>query len=324
MKLKREWKRMRFFGIGHVWVALLVLVAASFVGCGATEAGPRTLPSSTSTPARELRIPLTMRGDHLFVPVAMNGEAAGLFLLDTGAGTSGVSKMLAEFRGLERRGGGTAIGVGGVEAFEFFHPRTLSVGGAAMPATPLAGLDFKAFSVSSGFSTNGIIGFPAIDDRPFTIDQAGGVLVLHDRATFAPPADVETHPLRRVHGLPALEAEIEGGGKVWLIVDTGMDGELTLPTVVFERWRDVVSAPLASRSRSTGLGGEVASFQTWLKGLSMCGVTLRQTPVSFEPPPLGLDVEPPIGRIGNRLLRHFELTIDAPRGVVYTRFRPLG
>ncbi len=268
--------------------------------------------------------PLHRYGTYLQVDVDLNGQPAGRFLLDTGSAYNVVTPLVADQRRLPRGRRGAATGIAGVEAFTFRRAASLSIRDLSLDALDLAELDLYRFTAPLGRPMSGILGFCAFGSVPFTLDYAGPGLTLHRPASFEPRDGDQPHRYELRRGVPVVEATVGAGHTVWLIVDTGADVEITLPRACAENWPDIVAVPLTGRGRSRGIGGTVASSHTWLTTLRLFATDLKHVPVSFEQP-----LEPtrggalPLGRVGGKLLQHFQLTFEPARKTLWTRWRPL-
>jgi len=244
-------------------------------------------------------------------------------MFDTGSNLNVISTGVAGRLDLPVAGKSEATGVGGTQAFEYRAVKSMEFAGLSVAGDRAAAISLHPMSSALGTSVSGLIGIRALAGLPFTIDYTDSTLTVYRRDTFKPPPDTKAHPARFDFGLPVIAAEIGDGHKVWLILDSGADNELTLPTKCLEDWPDIVNIPGTGPGRSAGIGGAVASTKTWLASLDVLGLNLRNTPVSFEnPPPAFARQSRPIGRIGGALLRNFRLTIDPKQGLIWAQWLP--
>ena len=251
----------------------------------------------------------------------IDGHDAGYFLLDTGAALDAVDLGLAGRLKLPELHDGVALGIAGIEAFTYRQVDQFSMGSLGLPPRQLAGLNLHRVAQSIGQPINGIVGFSSLKRTPFTLDYTRQTLSIYQPKAFTPPTDAQTIPLRISRGLPLITAQIGNGPRVWLIIDTGADNEITLPRSLLHRFPGVASVNASAAGSSTGLGGRVTKHQTWLKELDIMGVRLHQVPVCFEELPSDRAGDT-VGRIGHKLLRHFRLTFD-PRGqTLYAQWQP--
>lgn len=298
------------------------LLAALLSACASIVETPTPTPTpiAASLATRTVgAIPLRAQGGHVFVPAAINGTDAGLFLFDTGAEVSAIEVGLARSTKLPAGREATAVGVAGEERFRYAMIRSLGVAGIALPVRELAAMSFTRFSRGAGFPLHGIVGYNAVRHAPFTLDLRGRTLTLHPRGSFVPPPGAARVPLQRGAPLPVISADLGNGRRVPLIVDSGMDNALMLPTAALRRWPDILARRQTTPGRSTGVGGSIASTGGVLREVALLGTTMRHVDVTFEDPPYRVPGQMAAGRIGNALLREFVLTFDAGAGVVYAR-----
>ncbi len=270
-----------------------------------------------------LKLQLRQHRGYLFSPMRIDGRDAGMFMFDTGSNLNVISTGVAGRLGLPTAGSSKATGVGGTQAFKFRSAKSLAFGGLGVAGDKLAAISMHGMSNALGTSVSGLIGIRALGDLPFTLDYTDSSLTIYRRDTFLPPQDTPGFAARFDFGLPVIAAEVGNGHKVWLILDSGADNELTLPLRCLEDWPDIVSVAGSGAGASSGIGGSVASTRTWLGSLKVFGLTLQNTPVTFEKAPAAFARQPrPIGRIGGALLKDFRLTIDSQRGRIWAKWLP--
>ena len=252
---------------------------------------------------------------YLFARTRINGHNAGMFMFDTGSSLNVISTGVAGRLGLPTAGSSVATGVGGTQAFDFRPVNSLEYGGLNVAGDEMAAISLHTMSRALGTSVSGLIGIRALNGLPFTLDYREPSLTLYRRSTFVPPKDTPVFPARfDLVGLPVITAEVGNGHKVWLILDSGADNALTLPRRCLKDWPEIVAVQNSGSGASSGIGGSVASTNTWLGRLKIFGLELKNTPVTFEEATGALARQSrPIGRVGGDMLKNFRLTID-PQG----------
>lgn len=261
---------------------------------------------------------------YLLAPARIDGQTAGMFMFDTGSSLAVVSTGVAGRLGLPSNGSGNAIGVGGRQGYQFRSFRSLEFGGLEVKADRAAAISMHDMSRSIGASITGLIGIRQLNNFPFTLDYGNNTLTVYRPDAFTPPPGVKPTAARfDLAGLPVVDADLGNGRRVWLILDSGADNELTLPRKCLMLWPDIVSIPGSGEGRSAGVGGAVASTQTWIKTLDLFGLQLRDMPVQFEKAPDVFNRQPrPIGRIGGAFLKNFRLTMDPRRRMIWAEWLP--
>ncbi len=278
---------------------------------------------------RAMTISLAESRGYLFTPVHINRQPAGMFMLDTGAGTTVVETGVAGRLGLPEVGQGKAMGVGGTEAFAWRGVESVSFGDlVSLPGERVAALSLHEIARGLGVPVAGIVGYGSFGSTPFTIDYPARRLILHRRDAFRPPVGAPALRLIRYGRIPMVEATVGDPAdrrKVRLIIDTGAHNQLTLPSSMRAAWPAIQSVPHHGRVRTSGVGGTVTGAGTWVNRLDVLGVTLRDVPTNFEPTPEGQAPSPvPVGRIGNALLRDFVLSFDPASRRVWAVYQPTG
>jgi len=277
------------------WMALTAFVA----GCASTS---KPAPPVTLHEHRPTAVALQRNGQHILVRATVNGRDAGALLVDTGSNVTALERGAANRLQLPVTGEGRAHGIAGVETMRLHKFDSLAVGGFRLRPRALASLNFP------GSPWAGILGYDALAEETFTLDQRAGSLILGD--TFDDTLHVER--ILDYAGLPVVEATL-AGRTVRLLLDTGADNELSLHEDVVRRYPEMLSVPHTGPGRSRGVGGSVAGSLAWVRQMSLLGVTLRDVPVSIDPRPAGLSDPRIAGRVGNALLSQYRLTFDPPR-----------
>ncbi len=302
----------------------------------------------------DVKITLRQRDGYLLLPAAVNGEPAGWLMLDTGANQIVLDEGLANRMNLRVAGTAKSTGVAGQADVRIREVDrvTIGPGRVAHDATDAGIVDIElgdrsVLSLSmlklsdrlGGGGVNGLVGFPALAEVPFTIDvtgsiggkDTGGTLTLHNPKSFAPPKGAVSVPLRIYRRLPVVEAIVGGPGagssqatdrnrgeRVWLILDWGSDHGVSLPGALMQRRPDLASIDVAGTSRVQGVGGTALTQETWVRSITLFGQTLEHEPVTIENLPPQFNQAPlPVGRLGHELMRKYRMTFDLARQQLY-------
>jgi len=273
----------------------------------------------------QLTIPLREYNGYLRTPTRVNGQDAGVFLIDTGSTQSIISLTTASGLNLPKGRPGVTNGIAGQETFIHAQVQTLSIGELLLHGRELPMLNLHRFHRPLGEIVGGIVGFSAFGGVPFTIDYQPPSLTVYQPSRFQPHPEAQAHRLWLYRGIPVIRAVVGNGHAVWLMIDTGSDKQVTLPRSCLTRWPDIVLVPQTGRGQSKGIGGTIGNVNTWLDSITLLGLELRQIPVSFEPDqPTPSAQKKPIGRIGGNLLKHFRLTFDPTHQRIWVHWLPKG
>ena len=261
-------------------------------------------------------VPFENWGEHLIIPVSVNGDPPLQMVFDTGMPIPGV--LLYEGAIVDSMGlafGPMRVNVGGAGAGGSLQARlatgvslgvgALSVAGSiaiVMPHTPLSELH------------DGIIGASLFNDLVVTVDHDRGVLSLTRREAFTPPKGATEVPLEVVGRHAYVKAGVVGAdGKVTsvrLILDVGATHSVSLN----RRANPGVRLPAGAFPTRIGRGmsgvitgsvGRVAGFE--LGGHRLAGVVATFPDSAFESP-RGLDSGD--GNLGGGILGRFNITLD--------------
>lgn len=319
----------RFSPIG----LLTLMIVAAITGCTTTppsaqhrQASASRVPYRLDQPDKlppTLHIPLQPLGGHLVVHTSVNGQWVGSFLLDTGSNVNGIDMGIAARLQLPKRGRGNVTGIGGHQAYYNRQIQTLSIGRTlALPLHRLIGLNLLAFNRATNFYAAGIIGYPALRGVAFTIDASRPRLTIYRPGAFTPPPHARKARLYHFHRLPMIRATLAHRHKLFLIIDTGADKGLYLPSAALQHWPGILGVPETGPGFSTGIGGSVGGKRSWVKSLTLFNLDLHDVPTTFEDgPPMVVDGRL-VGRIGNALLKHLPLTFSRNRHTIWAQWRP--
>ncbi|MEM1445227.1 MAG: aspartyl protease family protein [Planctomycetota bacterium] len=325
----------------------LLVTAATLTGCAST-AGIRETPTQPTVrytldaPQQwpgDLVVPLYGTGAYRQVDVTVNGQAAGRYLLDTGANRPVIDTGRANRLGLPDVGGGTTTGIAGAKQTRFRQAESIGLRADTnhdspfildTPATRMIAMNMRQLSGPRAPNHAGIVCFRTLMSVPFTFNSQARTLTLHRPSDFRPPdisdPSVTRVRLRRFHGLPVVDASLkdEDGNAVpiRLILDTGMNTAMSVPIGVLNANPGVAAVPVSGAGVSRGVGGSLASTNTWARSTKVFDLELRNLPVAFEQMPAAIDSADglPQGRLGMGVLAHFELTFDARRNWLYARY----
>lgn len=317
-------------------IPLLLTALLALPGCNASPSASARRPAVQPAPAvtvldpitlpDETTLRLTRNQDYLFVAGHINGRPTGPMLLDTGSTLTVIDTGVANRLNLPVAGEGRTTGIAGRESFQFRQADHLAIDGLGVDHTRLAALSMRRLlgggHAPGGRSLGGLVGFTAFAGQPFTLDFPNHTLTVHRRDAFTPPPDAKRYELVNYRGLPAILATLAGGQEVLLIIDTGANNAVSLPTHTAEFPR-ILASRASSHGASRGVGGTIRTQQSWLRHLDVFGLRLADVPVSFEPQPPGLSSPHyPVGRLGTQLLNAFTLTFDLQNRAIYIQFAP--
>ena len=238
---------------------------------------------------------------HALVPVEINGKAAGLAILDTGASGLVITRAAADAAGLEAFGKVFVSSVTEKLACRFRRAATVRVGPLTLHSPLLMEMEMASLASGASQPVIGIVGYDIFRRAVVDLPPRPALYVeLYDPATWQPPAapawrwlDVAMvsnvpHLRARWHG-----AEEEGEGEL-LMLDSGAGGaDAMFHARTVERLGLAAVGTFGGMTVLRGVsasGGGPARLQSnstqrrsldWLELLPARG---RQAPVRFEGP----------------------------------------
>jgi len=266
----------------------------------------------------EAAVPAEVYGDHIFVPVRINGGRAVWFFLDSGAALSIVSQEMAAKSGLTFGGAVRAQGTGaGSTSLGMAQGVTLTLPGAEVPPITVAVWNFSTLLPVLGRPWDGILGFDVISRVVVRLDYEHEQVTFIDPATFVASQRATALPVTFLGNLPVVRATIQIPGREPIetncAIDSGADGlHLTTPFTVANQVPESIPKQIASFA--IGAGGGSRMFKGRLAGLQLGPYLLRAPIVGFSPhEELGLLASADIGAlVGGEILKRFTITFDLP------------
>jgi hypothetical protein len=309
---------------------LLTRLLAGLLAAAMVLSACATLPAGQlEGDARAIEVPARFHGDHVFVPVRIDGSTPLWYLLDSGAQMTILDATSAREVGIVAAGTSQLEGIGGTAAGAGITPEPVAIhlhGTEAYRLTrPVA--DLSGVQASLGTPLHGILGYDLFLRFVVEIDYAGGRVVLHDARSFtARPDDLRldmevdrSRPF--VRGTIVLADGREASGR--FLIDTGSDDALHLYSPFVQRHAVLDALPATITANVVGVGGELHARHGRLRALRLGPFVLDQPVATLSVAPPGLTAAADAaGHIGAEVLRRFTVTIDSRRGALYLRPNP--
>jgi Aspartyl protease/PDZ domain len=282
------------------------------------------------TIAPPIVVPFTLRLDHIFLDLHINGTPATL-VLDTGSGACVLDTDWAAQLSLTSARTGKALGTDSV-SISLVTIDSLRIGDEVDLKSEMAALvSLSGVSEASGVPIHGTIGFPFFAKYVVEIDYQACVLRLYDPDTFAYEGPAEGIPIDVSMRVPVLDAAVVAGDgtpiPARLVLDLGTEAYgsiLTRPFVAKHRGA-IDAIPFIQRQLGTGVGGAMDGRVARL-------AELRVGSLRVPKPVVGLPAEArgyfgatwADGTLGAPILRRTRLTLDyAHKQVFMEPVRPL-
>lgn len=269
---------------------------------------------SVATPAlaRDAH-PLVVRGDRLFIPLAINGRQAEA-LLDSGAEATLLDDDFAKELGLALEGNETVKGSGGEDSVRFAKGLSIKAADTELKDVTAAVLDLDGVSarlVKTRLVM--ILGRDFFDAGRFEIDI--------ERATIRPLGPREKPKGTRLQlathrGIEGFPISIEGSAPVQAALDLGNGSEMMVGRDAATKLGLTAPARLVERKAGGGIGGTLQRDIVKLSSVTIAGKTFTDVRAAIDDQDSQSDAN-----VGVNMLRHFVIVTDFPGHTLWLRKR---
>jgi len=252
-------------------------------------------------------IPFRFVEGHLYIPVVAGGKER-LWILDTGAGMSVLTRTLATELGLQLEGEVKGQGAGGTVEASF----------ATLPPYHIQGIDFEEQTVAVidmselvrrlGVDIGGILGYDFLSRFVTKVDYARELVSFYDPETFVYDGDGQQLPIHIDQGSFEVTATLDGDHEGTWLFDLGAGStHLDGAYAIREGYKDKQGV----LGMGHGAGNEFHLKSVIGDSLEFAGFTVNDPKVSFVFE--GVDttyISDRIGTLGNTLFRNLVLYCD--------------
>lgn len=287
----------------------------------AMPAGSSRLPEGRTS----ITIPFKRSGEHILIPVGVNGRDPVWVVLDTGMPSPGVmlydgpyvDALKLEYSDVQAAVGG-AGGAGGNVKARIAMGGTLKIGDAEITGAPITVVPRVAFLSAIH---DGIIGMAVFANFATTVDHDRGEITLTDPNHYSPPATAAIVPLQMKGPVAYVDAGLIAANgttsPVRLLLDCGAGHAVSLNQTSSKA---VVVPKRALRTRiGRGMSGEVRGQVGRIAGLDLGGIRIADVVATFPDQehenPRGLDSRN--GNLGSGILGKFNVTYDYAHKKMY-------
>jgi len=305
------------------------LAVAGMPAAGAQEMHRMSMGAADSIRMPEGRttitVPFRRSGEHILIPVGVNGNAPVWVVLDTGMPGPGVlfydgpavSALALEYMPVQAQVGGAGGSGESIQA-RIAAGATLRIGEAEIWNAMVTVLPPVAFLSAIH---NGIIGAGVFKNFVVAIDHDRGEITLTLPERYRPPNHAATVPMILDGRVAYVDAGlVSAAGTVSplrLIVDLGASHPVSLNATTdpaIQIPRDALTTRIGR-----GMSGEVRGRVGRIPGLELGGIRLTNVIATFPNPdhenPRGLDSRN--GNLGSGVLGRFNITFDYPHQKIH-------
>lgn len=330
---------MRKQQVHWIWALVLGGVVLGLTGCVTVKkeakiytAMPVTAPQTSAHVERQVfkqpqhqwpkTITLKRHRGFLFARVSINHSDTAWFLIDTGCNRDIVDTQVAKDWRLPVFGAGYAVGAGGRQEARYHMIKRIDIEGVRLSATQIASMDLSKFADVFDLDIAGIISFNSLKQWPFTIDMTAGTLTFHDPDQPLPAGLGESIPFREIEGLPIVAMQLANRRWVSLVVDSGGNQAMVLPTQSLSRWPELFDQSSVQTVSLAAIGGDVLGQKMTIEQVTLLGRQFVDTPIALETRPAGFHAgRAMIGRLGHPILHRCALTFDSSSQRVYVKWQ---
>jgi hypothetical protein len=258
------------------------------------------------------------RSKHLWVRPLINGQDVGLFLFDTGAGFSGISREAADALGLSAFGESSLTGLGGgVTETGMRRAESLQLGPLIIEDLVFSEVSVDRKSEMVGEKVGGVLGWDVM--RRAIVDlEPRGALKLFDPDFFELAEEVEGAEWQAMHvhyQVPWVRGRFPDDREGLFMLDCGAAGT----TVMFFHHAALSLGLLdddenaGPESAGEGAGGRFERRLSHFDWFELAGDRTDDLPIILSTAPDGERDPYALGLVGGGLLRLYRLVFDVTR-----------
>lgn len=260
-------------------------------------------------------VPLTVRGDRLFVAARINGVATEA-VLDSGAEASFLDDDFAARIGVAAGTPVTARGSGGAATARLVDNVSITAAGVTLNPPGVGVIDLDDIGARLfGYRLDAIVGRELFDAARLAIDIEGGTLAVLPRDRRPRGRRLA---LSGQHGIETIPLSIEGRAPVCAEFDLGNGSDVIIGKAYAARLGLLAPGRVVAREPGGGIGGKVERPVVVLRALRVGGVTFRNVRATIDAQPHAADAN-----IGVRILRRFRIVTDFAARAIWLQPQPV-
>src|SRR5262249_16075353 len=308
---------MALIWLSMLWAPVLPL-GASFLRPRLEARGATAAQKLRQAPSPRKIIPFTIRENHIYVNVRVNGSRPTSFVLDTGATNHLLSQSKADELGIARDDMHIAGNVGtGEGKIKIAVGRNVSL---SLEAIELE--DQNVFTVRvdrlesvAGHSIDGILGAEFFLHFVVGIDYSAQTITICEPADYNYTGVGQVIPLKLIGNRPFVRAKVgvSGAGAVvgLFVIATGDSSALSLHTSFVTKNNLLPPSDKVISHFTNGLGGQSKELLGRTQKLVLGKYSIRQPVTAFSQATKGTTADSRYdGAIGGEILRRFKITFD--------------
>jgi hypothetical protein len=264
-------------------------------------------------PDRDPSVEAKLLRKRLYIRVKVDGEDAGFFVFDSGAGFSGISERAADRLDLPRLGETTYSGLGGRQTASIRRrAKTVEIGPLRIDNLVFTQIpDRSPVDNPLGHEINGVIGWDLLSRVIVDIEQVNAKMSLYPFEGYERP-DAEWLPVVLHYEVPWVMARFTGDREGLFMVDTGSNNAVYVFAGATRRL-GLLDGVEINPTTGVGAGGEYSRTIAPMDWFEVAGEGWRDSPTVFGLGDDGEDDPYTVGLLGGGLLRLYRLIFDYSR-----------
>lgn len=262
-------------------------------------------------------------GDHIFVSVSVDDSEPVDFIFDTGDGLAVIDLDVAKKLGLKTDHQETKTSAQGSISGALIEHNKIEINDVKLNEIELYTTDLSHLEQTIGRNIDGIIGYDLLKSYVVQIDYESMKMKLYAQGSFKTDGYVESFPFKLINYIPTITAKVTlNNGESYsedFFLNTGAGTTLDFNTP-FAKKHDVIaktgnhySYPVAGLEDN-----ETMHYEGRIKNLSIGSFSIDELPIGISQAEHGIQHnKKAAGIIGNGVLKHFNMTLDYSKSVVY-------
>ena len=246
---------------------------------------------------------------HILVHPKVNGQDIGWFILDSGADSMVIDKVVADKLKLPKMGKEPVVGVGGVVQAPFRTANEFSLGPGAIRNINFIEVELGDLSSVFKVPLAGIVGFDFFRRFIVQVDLKNPSVEVNNVLDYHLPRGDWTK-MEFSTGNPAVQATFEGDHKAWFRLDTGANGTLTFHAPAVQKMH-MLEGRETTPAEMAGVGGSTEARAGNLAWFELGGHRFKNISVVFSLAKTGAFADHYFtGNIGQDLMEPFTVVFD--------------
>jgi hypothetical protein len=271
------------------------------------------------TQSGPVKIPIDLRGNHIYMRGRINDSDSLWIVLDSGASGDVVDESVAKRLGLEIAAMTQGRGAGGTVDAGQIRSVSIRLPGATLEGSPIVSMPLGAFERQSGRPMEVIVGYPLISRCVIKLDYLSRTLELIPAKTFKYKGSGKVVPVTFLQNHPYVTARVTVPGRKKpiqgrFVIDLGSSMALILsPWAIHEyQLNEAITNTIEALGR--GVGGQVPSRMGRVTSLDLGGFKF-QNPITTMPlsDQAHISADGNLGNIGGEFMRRFTVYFDYSR-----------